>query len=980
MKHISIKKIFTLCHTILFTLPLVFLAQNSTNYVNPFIGTGGHGHTFPGAVLPFGMVQLSPDTRIDGSWDGCSGYHYSDSIIYGFSHTHLSGTGVSDWGDVLLMPFINTPNIQTKTYKSGFSHQNEFASPGYYKVLLSKENIIAELTTTPRVGIHKYTFPKNAENKGLVIDLIHRDELLDYEIKAIDSVTLIGKRISKAWAKEQHVYFAMKLNSSYKIKFLVNGEYKTALNKNEKANGALLNFKNLKNNSLLVKLALSFVDEEGAIKNLKAEATDWNFEKYKQSAEKIWDKQLEKILVTSKDQNQLSIFYTALYHCFIHPSLNHDADYRLRAPNNEIYTDSTFTNYSVFSLWDTYRALHPLFTLIEQKRTSNFIKTFINYYDKTGRYPMWELSSNETDCMIGFHAASVVADAMIKGIRDFDSVLALDGAIASASYTAFGLPQFSKNGFLQVDDESESVSKSLEYSYDYWCVSRIASLVNRNNEAGEYLKKSLAYKNLFDAETGFMRPRKNGGWLSPFYPNEINNHFTEGNSWQYSFYVPQDIDGLINLYGGKINFEKKLDELFNTSQKLKGREQADVTGLIGQYAHGNEPSHHMAFLYNYVGAPEKSTAIVHKILNSFYKNTPDGLIGNEDCGQMSAWYIMASMGLYQVCPGTALYTITEPIFEQIKINFENNKTTTIVNKKELNQKISALLLNNKKSIRSAITHEQLIAGNEVKFLYTSISDSVSKFGKNILQMPHSRVDGVHAIPAPIIESKTELFKSETTFKIKPINGKVDKIIYNITPSDSFYSLYNFDKEIKISSTSTVSAIAISGKDSSIKIWAKLTKIKYPYEVAISGLCNPQYASYGKESLFDGIYGDLDWRKGNWLGYQGQDVTIEIDLLKQQEIKFVALNFLQDSRSWILLPKEVEILTSTDKKNYTLLSKQTHNITDRDEKKQTKNFFLCEIPIKTRYIKINIKNYGKLPDWHAGSGNEAFFFMDELEIK
>ena len=655
-------------------LPLLFLStfvfgQNYQQYVNPFIGTGGHGHTYPGATVPFGMVQLSPDTRIDGSWDGCSGYHYSDAIIYGFSHTHLNGTGVSDYGDIMLMPTMGEPSFDNKIYSSTFSHSNEKASAGFYSVKLDKHNIDVRLTASTRVGFHEYIFNKDGL-ANIILDLNHRDKLLEGRVRIIDDKTIEVLRRSEAWARDQYVFARIEFSQKMKV---------SRINKSnaEKLEISAISFSKQvkKGEKILVKVSLSPTSYDGAKLNM-SEIKGWDFNKVKQNAEQLWDKQLAKIEVTETDKDKLAIFYTALYHTMVQPNIAQDIDGKYRGRDNQIHQAEGFDYYSVFSLWDTFRAAHPLYTLIEKKRTSNFINTFLKQYEQAGRLPVWELASNETDCMIGYHSVSVMADAMAKGITGFDYEKAFEAAKHSAMLDHLGLDAYKKNGFISMDDEHESVSKTLEYAYDDWCIAQMAMILNKKEEYDYFMKRSQSWKNVFDWNTGFMRPKKNGGWDKPFDPKEINNNFTEGNSWHYSFFVPQDIFGMIEAYGGNEKFEAKLDEMFNSESKTTGREQVDVTGLIGQYAHGNEPSHHMAYLYNYVGKPEKTSEKVHYILDNFYKNSPDGLIGNEDCGQMSAWYVLSSMGIYDVTPGSGEWAGVKPYFDAVMIDLKDGKPKT----------------------------------------------------------------------------------------------------------------------------------------------------------------------------------------------------------------------------------------------------------------------------------------------------------------
>ena len=657
--------------TFVFLLAVVLLAvcgENSlTSYVNPMVGTDGHGHTFPGAIVPFGMIQPSPDTRLDG-WDGCSGYHYSDDTIYGFSHTHLSGTGCEDYGDVLLMPitlpygsdvvtcvggaYVERPDREF--YKSHFSHENEVAQAGYYKVLLDRTNTTVELTADRRVAYHRYTFAADTSN-AFIIDLKHRDVLLDGNISITDDGLIVGYRRSSAWNPDQRLFFAIcsdvdltKIlykdeDSTYGIVFLPDGV-----------------------KTLELQVAISGVDIDGAIANLNtAEFED--FESARQGADATWEKALGKLKVEGGSKDQKRCFYTALYHCMTSPYLWSDADGRYRGTDNEIHTvDPGREVYTVFSLWDTYRALHPLLTQIEPERTVDFVYTAMKNFEQGGELPMWELASHETHCMIGYHAVPMILEAYIH-LAEPDGTLAgytpkqlLDAMVATSNRTE-AHREYARQGYLSSEVDNESVSKTLEYAYDDWCIAQMAEIAGDTATARTYWIRSQSWHNIIDSN-GFAHPKRNGAWMTPFDPTEVNNHFTEANSWQYSTYVPHDIDAWAVHIGGKDRAVEFLDSLFEGHNAMSGRDQADVTGLIGMYAHGNEPSHHAAWLYTLLGQPEKTEKYVHKILNELYSSKPDGLCGNEDCGQMSAWYVLASLGRYKVCPGSYEWVKTKPIF------------------------------------------------------------------------------------------------------------------------------------------------------------------------------------------------------------------------------------------------------------------------------------------------------------------------------
>ena len=930
------KKLLSLVFLFLSTLAF---SQNFHQYVNPMIGTGGHGHTYPGATTPFGMVQLSPDTRIDGSWDGCSGYHYSDNVIYGFSHTHLNGTGCSDFGDIMLMPTMGDSTFNPKEYSSTFSHSNEKATAGFYSVKLDKHNIDVRLTVSTRIGFHEYTFNEKGQ-ANIILDLNHRDKLLQGEVKIIDKKTIEILRRSEAWAKDQYVYARIEFNVPVKIsKVEANQE-----NKSDFYSGTILKIafskEVKKGEKILVKVALSPTSYEGAKLNI-SEIKDWNFNKVKQNAEQLWDKQLSKIEITESNKDKLAIFYTALYHTMVQPNIAQDIDGKYRGRDNQTHQSEGFDYYSVFSLWDTFRAAHPLYTLIEKKRTADFINTFLMQYEQGGRLPVWELASNETDCMIGYHSVSVMVDAMVKGIKGFDYEKAFEAAKHSAMLDHLGLDAYKKQGFISMDDEHESVSKTLEYAYDDWCIAQMAEILGKHEDYDYFMKRSQSWKNVFDWDTGFMRPKKNGGWDKPFDPKEINNNFTEGNSWQYSFFVPQDIPGLIEAYGGKEKFESKLDELFNSESKTTGREQADVTGLIGQYAHGNEPSHHMAYLYNYVGKPEKTTEKVHFILNNFYKNAPDGLIGNEDCGQMSAWYVLSSMGIYAVTPGKGSWSVTEPFFEKIRVNFENKEPEEITKENYL-QKSAYLDLEKVKKL------------DEIYFTLK---------------------------PVAVIQAEKKSFKDKMLITLdNNDNGNVYPMRYKIesdSDKNSGYVLYA--KPFEINATCKISTFTEIEFNQSKTVSASFFKKPNNYTINIKSTYNPQYHAGGPDGLIDGVYGTANWRKGDWQGYQGQDFEAVVDLQEEIPIHYIGAIFLQDSRSWILMPTKVEYYVSTDNINFTLAGTIDNDIDATETENKIKNFSLVKTMI-AKYVKVKAYNFGKLPEWHQGAGGDAFIFIDEITIK
>lgn len=1015
---------------LLFTFYFNLSAQTKdfTKYVNPFIGTGGHGHTFPGATVPFGMVQLSPDTRVD-NWDGSSGYHYSDSIIYGFSHTHLSGTGIPDYCDILFAPTVGEPQFFAKEgeksengYASKFSHANEKAEPGYYSVKLDDDNIFAEMTATERVGFHRYTFPKTDE-ANIILDLKWRDKVLDSEIKIVSKKRIEGFRRSSSWAKDQIVYFVAEFSKPFTYYGMFDGKFEMRIDEGRSMKGKELRsnfqFSTKANEQILLKVAISPVSIEGARKNLEAEIPDWNFEKVRSDAKAKWNKELSKIEVSGGTDEQMTNFYTALYHLNIQPNIFSDVDGNYlgldkkihnlnenQSPKSKVQSPRS-ENYTVFSLWDTFRAAHPLYTIIDEKRTVDFINTFIRQYEQGGRLPVWELAGNETDTMIGYHAVSVIADAMAKGIKGFDYEKAYSAAKYSAELDHFGLEAYKKRGYISMEDENEGVSKTLEYAYNDFCIAQMAKYTSQSiadkgrvpNKAGitaypenqlvalrtdylKYLKRAQYYKNLFDVQTGFMRPRKNGGFVSPFLPNEVTFHFTEGNSWVYSFFVPHDISGLIELQNGKGNFAKKLDRLFTTEDKLTGREQPDITGLIGQYAHGNEPSHHIAYLFNYVEQPWRTQELVHKINTEFYKNAPDGLIGNEDCGQMSAWFIMSALGFYQVAPSIPRYDIGTPLFKEAKINLENGKTFTVKapNISDKNFYVESVKLNGKEHSKTFFDHSDITKGGVLEFKMTD-----AKLAWNPREFSKTAIGETGFVTIPTIEAKDRVFTDSTTVSLR-LNSS-DPSVVTLMNAKILYSVdgnepkIEYRKPFTVDKSATVKAVAVNEKSAkSFVVETKLTKIPHDWSVKILSKYNRQYTGGGDEGLIDGIRGTLNFASGEWQGYQDQDFIAVIDLKRETEIKRVGGGFLQDARPWIWMPKAVEFEVSNDGENFWKVAEIKTDVAPEDMKPQIKDYFQNIAPTKARFVRVKAYNFGKIPAWHPGAGFDAFIFVDEIFVQ
>ncbi|MFA5647909.1 MAG: GH92 family glycosyl hydrolase [Bacteroidales bacterium] len=953
--------------------------ENPAQLVNPLIGTDAHGHTYPGASTPFGMVQLSPDTRLSG-WDGCSGYHYSDSIIYGFTHTALSGTGVGDYGDILLMPVMGKPTVLNTEYLSPFQKKNEKASAGYYSVYLDKPRVLAELTTTTRVGYHRYTFPKTSE-ANIIIDLEHRDKVTDSWIEVLSDTEIRGMRRSSNWANDMVWYFHMEFSKPFTRKGValdnkLQDDIKFAQGTSIKA---FVGFETEEGEAIEVKVSLSAVDSDGALKNMQAELPNWGFEETKQKAFDTWNKELSKIIITGGTEEQKTVFYTAMYHAFLQPNVFMDIDNRYRGIDKQIHTANGFTNYTVFSLWDTYRAWHPLMTIIEQQRTKDFINTMLNMYEKGGLLPIWELAANETNCMIGNHAISVIADAHSKGIDGFDTQKALNAMLHSATRDHFGLKAYRQHGHIPGDMEHESISKTLEYAYNDWCIAVMAKSLGEEEIYNEYIQRAQYYKNIFDTETGFMRPRLNGGWLTPFNPTTVDWHFTEANSWQYSFYVPHDITGLYNLHGGKELFATKVDELFETDNTISGRDQKDISGLIGQYAQGNEPSHHMAYLYNFVNQPWKTQFRVRQIMAELYTHKPDGLSGNEDCGQMSAWYIMSAMGFYPVTPGLPEYTIGTPLFPEVEVNLENGKTfrVTANGVSHKNFYIQSATLNGTNYSKSYISHSDIMNGGHLHFEMGSKPNK--NWGSSDTDIPTTHITHKQILPIPFINSNERRIRDSMVVTIGTIIPHCE-IYFTTDGTTPTRQSTPYTKPITLTSTTTLKAVAyIEGMGYSFPVKADFVKIDLTRTISIKSKCSQSYHAGGPEALIDGIRGAENWRLGGWQGYQATDFEAVVDLGKTQPVNHLAAGFVQDIRSWIWMPKDVTFYVSNDGKVFKQVAK-VKNTTAPDSYNITQTDLQAEVKTVGRYVKVVATNFGKIPSWHLGAGGNAFIFIDEIIIQ
>lgn len=686
----------------------VSAAQDSfTQFVNPYIGTGGHGHVFLGANVPFGAVQLGP-TQITRGWDWCSGYHYSDSLIIGFGHMHLSGTGIGDLGDIAFLP-----TFDAKTYTERFSHDAEYVRPGYYTVRLADSKILVELTATQRAGMHRYTYPLSSKQPLLKLNLkqgIGWDKMTKCQLTQENPTTVSGYRLSEGWAKDQRVYFVAEFSRAVKLQEM------------QADSVGVFSFDDA-TKPLLVRVGISAVSVDNAKANLRAEIKDWNFDRVAQEADAAWNDELGKIKVETSNLDDKTIFYTGLYHTMTAPSVFSDVNGQYRGSDGKIY-QGDFVNYTTLSLWDTYRAAHPLMTIIHPEKQRDIAQTFLHIFQQQGKLPVWHLVGNETDCMVGNPGIPVLADIVLKGF-DVDKKAAYQAMRTSALLDERSLDNLKKFGYIPWNRDStfETVAKGLEYALADACVAKVAKLLGEKKDYQYFFNRSKSYKYYFDKKTGFMRGVDNGKFREPFNPfhsSHRNDDYTEGNAWQYTWLVPHDVPGLIKLFGGKRPFVTKLDSLFTISGDLGENASPDISGLIGQYAHGNEPSHHILYMYNYVGQHDKTAEKVREVLKTMYHNDFDGLSGNEDVGQMSAWYILSSLGIYQVEPAGGRYMFGSPLFDKAVVNVGQGKTFTIIahNNSAKNVYVHQIKLNGRPYKKLYIDYKDIVSGGTLEFFMT----------------------------------------------------------------------------------------------------------------------------------------------------------------------------------------------------------------------------------------------------------------------
>lgn len=962
--------------------------------VDPFIGTGGHGHTYPGATVPFGMVQVSPDTRLDG-WDGCGGYHITDDVVYGFSHTHLQGTGVSDYGDVLFMPTVgpvDTGKVWRDRYRDRFVQGSQVAHAGYYRCDLERSDLAVELTAGKRVGWHRWTLSER-DTLQLIVDLDHRDELINYGMYPLNDSTLVGQRVSDNWAEEQHVYFAIRFDQPFEWldqMAEIEAEYDgSGLMSQEMIFVPIFSliFNNIE--SVTSRVALSFVDIEGAVGNLESEAPNAvGFDAARLAAETAWNSALGRIEIEEEDPDERAIFYTALYHSLTVPNLATDADGRYRGTDLQVHNAADGTpRYTVFSLWDTFRATHPLLNVLEPERTETFVRNFIGMHEEGGQLPMWELAGNYTGCMIGYHAVPVIADAWAKGLRGFDADAALDAMVSAATAKELSKPVWDSLGYLPLEKESESVSKTLEYAFDDACIARMAQSMGRMDVAQRFGKRAQGWQNLFNPENQFLQPRYGAAWREGFDPTEVTFEYTEANGWQYNFFVPHDVSKHMELLGGPEGYAEMLEEMFGGSSRMSGRHQSDITGLIGQYAHGNEPSHHMAYLPSFAGHPERTQQLVDSICDVMYTALPDGLSGNEDCGQMSSWYIWSALGLYPVTPGSDQYVLGTPRYGSFEWTLPNGHVLKVKVERESDNAvyIHGFKINGESISRSWVTHEELMAGGVWVFELKDEPASEEGWGKAPANWPVSdwTLGDEAFVAAPYLNAPRSYSGEQIEVSVGSIDPEA-RLGYRILPKDgqpasaSFSDVYG---PIAIEGTQSIQLVAEKNDQSSAVVTGRIASVNPAYTVQIRYPFANQYAAGGDRALIDGIRGEgPDFRTGDWQGYFGKPAELMVDLGELHRVSAMRVGVLQDVKSWIWAPSEIVCSVSTNGKDFSVFGRGNTSMDPKDDTPQTERVGFDGEAV-ARYLKLELIQFngGEIPEWHLGRFNPTWVFADELEF-
>jgi predicted alpha-1,2-mannosidase len=992
------RKVSNNCKWIFFASLMLFISasfsfaleKELSSYVNPFIGTAGDGNVFPGATMPFGMVQLSPDERMGiTSWP--SGYNYSAHTILGFSHTHLSGTGVGDYGDILFMPTVGKVRVIPGTsadpyegYRSPFSHSTETASPGFYSVLLQRYDIRVDLTATDRCGMHKYIFPES-DSSNVIIDLQHGigNTCTGGWIRIVGDRWVEGMRRSHGWADLRYVYFAAEFSEPFRRFGTADGNVITAGSRHAEGDSvrAYVSFGTKNGEAVIIRVGISAVSLDGAKKNLAAEMPDFNFDKYRKEAHDAWNKALGKIQVEGGTHAEKVTFYTALYHTMMDPNLFQDVGGKYFGMDHKIHTAKGFTNYTVFSLWDVFRADCPLMSIIAPRRYVNFVRSLIQEYKEDRFLPMWSLAGNETYTMIGYPSVPIIFDAYMRGFRAFDIKTAFAAMKHSADLNWQGLRDYRERGYVTADRQPASVSKTLEYAYEDWCIAQMAKRLGDMVDYRKFNYRSLFYQNVFDPVVGFMRGRlSDGKWITPFDPYAVTGEYTEANAWQYTFFVPQDIDGLIKLFGGKEKFAAKLDTLFGVSSELAGKyETKGITGMVGQDAQGNEPSHHMPYLYDYAGEPWKTQQVVRKITSKWYTDKPDGLCGNDDCGQMSAWYVFSAMGFYPVTPGQNTFAVGSPLFRKVTIELNNGRTFVIEaeNASSKNEYIESAALDGSPYDHAYLTQSDLSSGGVLRFVMSSkpnVKWGVDNRGLFAMAPDHN------VVPVVYVRTTGLRFSDTATAKLDCKLPGV-RIYYSLNGKEPGPHSRLYTGPIVIRKTCVLKAGAYLDRKRSMTTVLRFVKTLYPpFAASYKYPYTNQYTGGGRTALTDGRLGTANYESSPWQGFRGTDLDVVIDLKKERNIDEVSTRFLQNADIGIFLPEYVKYYVSQDGKHF----KETADVKNGTKTRKLSPFirrFTANLKgIKAKYLRVFAKDRDVCPSWCWKSGAKSWLFVDEVSMK
>ena len=984
-------------------------SERPIDFVDPMIGTDGTGHTFPGATTPFGMVQLSPSNDFKG-WAWCSGYHYSDSILKGFAHNHISGAGLSGLGDILLMPTVGKPIVNSGSeelpetgYRSRFSHENESASPGYYRVFLKDYNITVELTASSRVGFHRYIF-SDSEEGNVIIDPTHGldESIIRTDLEFISASELRGCKYSAGDDGLNTVYFYAKFSEpsikrGIAVNDVIDQNKSEASSENTKA---FLSFNMDENESIEVKVAISHVSYEGAKKNYDAEAKGVDFDKALMRARNMWKEKLNKFQIKGLNKRDESVFYTSLYHSFISPNLISDVDGRYVIDGEQSQSDEP--HYSNFSTWDTYRALHPLFCIVEHEHNKRFVNSLSSRHHKQNvGLPIWELLGYDNKCMIGYNAVAPMVEAVLKDIQGIDPEEVYEAVKSAANNTSVekssivygrnGMKKYKKLHYVPAEVNA-SVSKTTEQNYYDWAIARLAKKLGKTEDANLFKARSLGYRNLFRADKELLWPKyASRKWRemdsTRWYDYEMN--YVSGNAWGYSSYVPHDIEGLVDLIGGRDAFGKWLDKIFTDTTQLGGAPHVDISGFIGKYGHGDEPSHHMPYLYNHALQPWKGQVLVRKIMNDFYTDKPDGLVNNEDLGQMSAWYIFSALGFYPVNPAALVYEIGSPKVEEATINLENGKTFKVVahNNNKQNVYIQSAILNGKRLEKTYITHSQIMNGGKLEFVmdkepnknWANYSAASSK--SKVQLEDKSKIAQV--LPAPYDSNEKSVFHDKLKIRLS-CKDRDPQIYYTLNGTDPNSGSKRYTEPFYLTKTTRLKAIAIDEKQNrgipmDRSYYKTIDLNGNDSDVEVSLAAAPVSGHETGQNLVDGELETTYQGDKNWSVWNGNDMELLIDFGKKKIIESLTASYLDHTVLWIFPPKAIRVYTSTDGQDFNCIARKEEISSSPTFNPFIKRPSLKFSPVQTRFLKVEMENYGEIPKWHKGGGQSARLYVGEIFV-